>query len=41
MTTSVPNAGEWSRGFDSGWIYERMKRFYDKQDRCHGEEWIT
>jgi hypothetical protein len=41
MTTSIPNAGEWSRGFDSGWIYERMKRFHDKQDRCHGEEWIT
>jgi hypothetical protein len=33
--------GEWSRGVDSGWIYERMQRFYNEQERCRGEEWIT
>ena len=40
-TTSMPNMGEWSRGVDSGWIYERMQKFYDEQKSCHGEEWIT
>ena len=40
-TTSIPNLGEWSRGVDSGWIYERMQRFYDEQEPCHGEQWIT
>lgn len=41
MVTSTPNAGEWSRGHDSGWINERMEKFYNDQQRCRGEGWIT
>ena len=41
QTTDRPNLGEWSRGVDSGWVYERMKKFYNEAEACHGERWIT
>ena len=41
LTTARPNLGEWSRGVDSGWIYERMKRFHDEASWClTGSNWI-
>ena len=42
MTTSIPNMGEWARGFDSGWMYDRMEKFYEQQEACSArdEAWI-
>lgn len=41
LTTSRPNLGEMSRGVESGWIFERMRKYYDSAEECHGETWIT
>ncbi len=42
LTTSKPNLGEWSRGIDSGWIYDRMKAFHDDAGWCLSNKgWIV
>lgn len=40
LTTSRPNSGEASLGVRSGWILERMQRFYNEADECPDEGWI-
>ena len=34
LTTAKPNLGEWRRGVDSGWIYERMERVWSGAKWC-------
>ncbi|KAI4723550.1 hypothetical protein E4T48_00029 [Aureobasidium sp. EXF-10727] len=41
LTTSRPNVGQSATNFSSGWISERVQKFYDVAEDCRGVEWIS
>ncbi|KAH9836417.1 glycosyltransferase family 31 protein [Teratosphaeria destructans] len=40
-TTARPNLGEAHRGWDAGWMYNRMQAFYEDASPCGDEGWLT
>lgn len=42
MVSGTPGLGEWARGFDSGWLVERVKQWESKMPSCSGSPgWIS
>lgn len=41
LIAEQPSLGEVTTGMLSGWMQERMQKFYDSAASCEGEEWIV
>jgi hypothetical protein len=41
LTSSRPNLGQSAANITSGWMLERVQKFYDAAEECQGVDWIS